>query len=148
MKRQGLRGLVLMMSILLVGAGSGLAESGPFENFFHKLRRAFNEPQHKPTHRTSHKQTDQMARSSNEGSNAQTSAAPGANAVPNEHNTRTATRAASRKREDLPYGTPVPGKTGLVTSPYSPNGGYIDVRGFAPGTPVKDPYTGKIFLTP
>src|SRR5439155_16140795 len=46
------------------------------------------------------------------------------------------------------YGTPVPGKNGFVTSPFSPNSGYIDVRGFAPGTPVKDPYTGKVFLTP
>jgi len=35
-----------------------------------------------------------------------------------------------------------------VTSPFSPNSGYIDVRGFSPGTPVKDPYTGKVFLTP
>ena len=60
----------------------------------------------------------------------------------------TATRAISKKGDDLSYGTPVPGKTGFVTSPFSPNAGYIDVRGFAPGTPVKDPYTGKIFLTP
>jgi len=48
----------------------------------------------------------------------------------------------------LRYATPVPGKNGFVTSPFSPNSGYIDVRGFAPGTPVKDPYTGKVFLTP
>jgi hypothetical protein len=69
-------------------------------------------------------------------------------APPDERNTRTATRATSKKGDDLRYGTPVPGKTGFVTSPFSPNAGYIDVRGFAPGTPVKDPYTGKIFLTP
>jgi hypothetical protein len=53
-----------------------------------------------------------------------------------------------KQQNGLAYGKPVPGKTGLVTSPYSPDGGYIDVRGFAPGTPVKDPYSGKIFLTP
>jgi hypothetical protein len=57
-------------------------------------------------------------------------------------------RATSKKGDDLRYGTPVPGKQGFVTSPFSPQSGYIDVRGFAPGTPVKDPYTGKIFLTP
>lgn len=151
MKRLGLKGFVLMMSILMFGwttLSAQTDEPGPFERFFHAMRRAFNEPQHKSTQRTRHKRTDKTASAPVEESNAQTSTAPGANAVPSERNTRTATRAATRKKEDLPYGTPVPGKTGLVTSPYSPDGGYIDVRGFAPGTPVKDPYSGKIFLTP
>lgn len=46
------------------------------------------------------------------------------------------------------YGKPVPGKPGFVTSPYAPTQGYVDVRDFSPGTEVKDPYTGKIFLVP
>jgi hypothetical protein len=107
-----------------------------------------NEPQHKSTsHRSSRKQPDTAKNSPTEESNSQTNASNAA-APPSQRNTRTATKAASKKGDDLRYGTPVPGKNGFVTSPFSPDAGYIDVRGFSPGTPVKDPYTGKVFLTP
>lgn len=48
---------------------------------------------------------------------------------------------------DYPYGVPVPGKPGFVKSPFSPDK-LTDVRGIPPGTPVKDPYTDKVFLVP
>ncbi len=51
-------------------------------------------------------------------------------------------------KQEYPYGKAVPGKPGFVTSPHAPYSGYVDVRGFPPGTEVKDPYTGKIFLVP
>ena len=48
----------------------------------------------------------------------------------------------------LPYGVPVPGKRGFVTSPYAPDAGYVDLHGYTRGQFVRDPYTGKMFLVP
>ncbi|MDQ6622759.1 MAG: hypothetical protein M3Y86_04645 [Verrucomicrobiota bacterium] len=58
-----------------------------------------------------------------------------------------AAQPQSAAKGDYPYGVPVPGKPGFVRSPYSPDK-MTDVRGYAPGTEVKDPYTNKIFLVP
>ncbi len=56
--------------------------------------------------------------------------------------------APAPEQHNVPYGTPVAGKPGFVTSPHAPYAGYVDVRGFPPNTEVKDPYSGKIFLVP
>jgi hypothetical protein len=48
----------------------------------------------------------------------------------------------------FPTAKPVPGRAGLVYNPYDPNGGYIDVSGYAPGSKVKDPDSQKIFIVP
>jgi hypothetical protein len=47
----------------------------------------------------------------------------------------------------LPYGKPVPGKAGFVSSPFEPKF-IIDVRGFPRGTLVNDPITHKPFRVP
>ncbi len=56
--------------------------------------------------------------------------------------------AASPQSPQLPYAKPVPGKPGYVFSPFDSSGGYVDVTGYTPGSKVKDPYSGKIFLVP
>lgn len=59
-----------------------------------------------------------------------------------------AARTAASQKSEIPYAKPVPGKPGYVFSPFDKDGGYVDVTGYSPGSKVKDPYTGKIFLVP
>ena len=47
----------------------------------------------------------------------------------------------------FPTAKPVEGKPGYVYSPSDPSK-YVDVSGYAPGSKVKDPYSGQIFLVP
>lgn len=49
---------------------------------------------------------------------------------------------------NLPYASAVPDKPGFVISPYAPDAGQVDVRGYTPGSPVKCPYSDKMFLVP
>lgn len=55
---------------------------------------------------------------------------------------------AHRTSSDIPSGVPVPGKPGFITSPHALDMGYVDVRGYLPGSEVKCPYTGKLLLVP
>ena len=160
MKRP-LQTIVLCLSIFTPFSAIEVVEAGPFENFFTALRKSFTHPAPKPrspqSHRSSPKQGNETppsdASDPSNTSSSQTSASPTATpapAPPNRNNVRVTKATATKKhpKNDMPYGIPVPGKQGLVTSPFSPDSGYIDVRSFPPGTEVRDPYTGKSFLTP
>jgi hypothetical protein len=146
--------IVVCLSVFAVFAATEAAEAGPLGDFFSALRTSFARPTPRPRpaqpHRTSHKPNNETPPSdASDASNSQTTPTP-TPAPPNRNNVRVAkaTAAKTNGKDDLPYGIPVPGKQGLVTSPFSPDSGYIDVRSFPPGTEVKDPYTGKSFRTP
>jgi len=135
------------LSIAVLITATDMAKAGSFRDFFRALRSAVAHPNEKPRrHRSSHKHNET---SPSDASNSQASGSPAA-APPGEANVRMtkAVSGGNQPKTNLPYGTPVPGKQWLVTSPFAPDSGYIDVTGFPPGTEVEDPYTGKVFLTP
>ena len=61
--------------------------------------------------------------------------------------TATPVAEASSTDQDFPTAKIVLDKPGYVFSPYEPTK-FVDVTGYASGSKVKDPYTGKIFLVP
>ncbi|TDU72950.1 hypothetical protein EI77_01416 [Prosthecobacter fusiformis] len=56
--------------------------------------------------------------------------------------------APAPSMDSLPYGTPVPGRPGMVNSPFATQQQLVDVTGMAAGEAVKDPYSGKLFRVP
>jgi hypothetical protein len=142
-----LRTIVLSLSVFTAITATDVAEGGPFREFFRAIRSGITHPNERQRpHRSSRKQ-NQTPPSDAPNSETSTSSVP---APPGRRNVRAAKASSGTTQEkaDLPYGTPVAGKQGLVTSPFAPDSGYVDVRSFPPGTEVKDPYSGKIFLTP
>ena len=138
--------LVILLSIFL-SIMKDTVKAGPFRDFFRSLRSAVANPKETPRpHRSTHKRKKAAP---SDASNSQTSDEPTPMpGVPTDIRWAKTASNGSDQKADLPYVTPVRGKPGLVTSPFAPEAGYIQVLGFPPGTPVEDPYTGKIFLTP
>jgi hypothetical protein len=64
------------------------------------------------------------------------------------HNGEEASTPAGIKNPSLPFGKAVKDKPGFVTSPYAPDDGEIDVRGFPKNSEVRDPYSENMFLVP
>jgi hypothetical protein len=139
--------IVVWLSIFALFATTKVAEAGPFEDFFRAVRRSIAHPKAQPRqHRSSRKHNETPP---SDASNSQTSGSP-VPTPPGQRDVRWAKAASGARQQntELPCGIPVPGKPWLVTSPFAPDSGYVDVTGCPPGTAVEDPYTGKIFLTP
>jgi hypothetical protein len=79
--------------------------------------------------------------------NAASGSASGQSQIATQPSPSPSPRAASTKPQ-FPVAQAVPGKPGLVYSPFNPNGALIDVSGYPPGSKVKDPDTQKIFVVP
>jgi hypothetical protein len=151
----------LSIGVTIVGL-SMLAEparAGSVGDFFKALGNSIAHPgQHLKSKSGDSKTTNKRPKTKETVTNADYP--PGATATPMPAQTPTPTgtqtpvRVASvpaqtrNAKRDIPYAIPVPNKPGFVTSPYAPKQGLVDVRGFPSGTEVKDPYSGKVFLTP
>lgn len=139
--------MVVWLSISTLFSATDAAKAGPFRDFFRTVRSAIAHPKETPR---PHRSTNRRKKSPpSDASNSHTSHTP-TPAAAGQPDVRWAKAGpiASDQKANLPYGTPVAGKPGLVTSPFAPDAGHVQVLGFPPGTPVEDPYTGKIFLTP
>jgi hypothetical protein len=150
-----------IIAALSLGAFLGsceFAEAGPFDIFkkigdslahAHDRQVARQKAAKRSSTRTREKEEKPQAEQSDQtASPAVTAAASPGAPTPAPPPVRIASGVAESTGRDIPYGMPVPGKEGFVTSPWAPNQGYVDVRGFPSGTEVKDPYTGKVFRTP
>jgi hypothetical protein len=126
-----------------------VAQAGPFKDFFRKIRESIAHPPHKRTPPTTRSKKNNSTTVKRNDLRPPELKEPEPPESPEPVTTRTASSVpAQRRRADLPYGVPVPNKPGFVISPYSPKAGYVDIRGFPSGAEVKDPYTGKVFITP
>jgi len=158
--------LILLVMIPLLFLSGPYVNAGPVGDFFKKVGQSISKPlQSQPAPPPEPQSTRPQPANTSHATRRPTSrAAPAAAAAPpgvgqtsqppkGEGSTGTVRRVSAADVEKikagLPYGIPVPGRKGMVTSPYTPDEGkYVDVTGFASGSIIKDPYTGKFFLVP
>ena len=151
---------LLLLVIPLLFLSGPFVNAGPVGDFFKRVGQSISKPSQPQPQST----PPQPAKTSHATRRPTSRAAPAAAATPpgaaqpsqppkEEELTSTVRRLSAadveKVKAGLPYGVPVPGRKGMVTSPYTPEEGkYVDVTGFASGSIVKDPYTGKFFLVP
>jgi len=153
---------LLFLVIPLLFLSGSFVDAGPVGDFFKKVGQSVSKPfqsQPQPQPQSTRPQPTKTPHATRRPtSRAGTATTPSAGAQPSqppkeEESTGTVRGVSAADMEKvkagLPYGIPVPGRKGMVTSPYTPDDvKYIDVTGFASGSIVKDPYTGKFFLVP
>ena len=155
--------LLLVVIPLLVLSGS-YVNAGPVGDFFKKVGHSISKPLQSQPPPPPQSTRPQPANTPHATRRRTSRAAPAAAATPpavgqpshppkEEELTGSVRRVSAadieKAKAGLPYGIPVPGRKGMVTSPYLPEEDkYIDVTDFASGSVVKDPYTGKFFLVP
>jgi hypothetical protein len=155
--------LLLMVIPLLVLSGP-YVNAGPLGDFFKKVGQSISKPLQRQPEPQPQSTRPQPTKTPHATRRPTSRAAPAAAATspavaqpshnPKEEELTGTVRRVSaadieKAKAGLPYGIPVPGRKGMVTSPYLPEEDkYIDVTDFASGSIVKDPYTGKFFLVP
>lgn len=155
--------LLLLVMPLFFLSGS-FVNAGPVGDFFKKVGQSISKPLQRQPQREPQSMPPQPTKTPHATRRPTSRAAPAAAATrravaqpsqpPKEEESTGPARSVSaadfeKAKAGLPYGIPVPGRKGMVTSPYTPEDGkYIDVTDFASGSVVKDPYTGKFFLVP
>ena len=74
--------------------------------------------------------------------------APKKDTPPQESKPATTSAAAKVVDEGIPFGIPIPGRPGLVNSPFAGKLQIVDVSGLKAGQEVKCPFSGKLFRVP
>jgi hypothetical protein len=149
-----LKKYILILLLLPLCCSPAPASANAVGDFFAKIGRTiskFRSPTPTPTPRKPVKKgnANSAAAMNKTAGNASVPLSPAPTPSPTPIDVRPAILAPlSTKKRDLPYAVAVPNKPGLVTSPYAPDLGYVDVSAFPSSTEVLDPFTGKVFRTP
>jgi len=159
---------LLLLVITLFFLSGSLVHAGPVGDFFKKVGQSISKPlqrepppQPQPEPQSARPQSAKTTHATRRSTSRATPAAAATSPAeaqpshsPKEEESAAPVRRLSaaeiaKAKADLPYGVPVPGRKGMVTSPYLPEDGkYIDVTDLASGSVARDPYTGKFFLVP